>query len=74
MVGFHNLIRINLSDSCWVDGFQRHIFVRKKYLLEIIIWCEIILKEEHFYIDDEDNSLSEIINSFLSYLKNCIDR
>ena len=29
-----------------------------------MVWCEKISKEENFDIDDEDNSLSEIINLF----------
>ena len=38
--------------------------MRKKTLPEIMIWCENILEEEIFDIDDGDNYLSETINLF----------
>ena len=57
-------ITINLSDSCCVDSLQRHILVRKKTLPEIIQLCGRILDEEDFIMEDEDNSLYLMINSF----------
>ena len=57
-------ITINLSNYWWVDTFQRQIIVRKKTLPEIIQWCEKILDEEYFIIEDENSSLCQMINIF----------
>ena len=66
---FHIKTRISLSESFWVDVIQRQILVRKKCLPEIVIWCEKILEEQNFDIDNEDHSLSKIINLFYRVYK-----
>ena len=66
---FHDNIKGNLSYSCCVDGLKRHTLARKRSLSEIMIWCENIPEEVNFDIDDENNSLSEIINLFYRIYK-----
>ena len=34
-----------LSESCWIDGLQRQIRVRKEAMSEILLWCDEIQRD-----------------------------
>lgn len=46
----------DVRDSCWIDGLQRQVVVRKKALPEIIEWCNDIAEQEGINLDDENSN------------------
>ena len=52
----------DIYHSCWIDGFQRQVRIRKKALPEIFAWCGKLEKEPDYELDDyEQNSLVRVI-------------
>lgn len=47
--------------SCWIDGLQRQIRLRKKAIAEIVSWCEKLESESTFHSINERNSLIHMI-------------
>ena len=69
-----------LLTTCWIDGLQTQIRVRKKALSEIIAWCDFVQEEEgtkNFLTEDCDNNFVEdmilvfqIINNMVQNVPN----
>ena len=58
---FPKKLKENIHYSCWIDGVQRQIRLRKKALPEIVVWCEKLESEPAFHSIHERNSLIHMI-------------
>ena len=47
--------------SCWIDGLQRQVRLRKKAIPEIISWCEKLKSEPAFHLKHGRNSSIHMI-------------